>query len=101
MVAEQNLRQNVIIGIRTIFLGVVTCISVQRIIRDFIPKEYRFLNRGISGHKLEDLKGRWEVDVLKESPDVLSVLIGTNDIDQFMRERKLLIFERWGTITRR
>ena len=60
-------------------------------------REYRFLNRGISGHKLEDLKGRWEVDVLKESPDVLSVLIGTNDIDQFMRSKeKAFDFERWG-----
>lgn len=65
-------------------------------------REYCFLNRGISGHKLEDLKGRWEVDVLKESPDVLSVLIGTNDIDQFMRSKeKALILNVGGTITRR
>lgn len=46
---------------------------------------YEFFNRGISGNTLSDLEKRWQGDVIDEEPDVLSVLIGTNDVDVFMR----------------
>ena len=41
---------------------------------------YKFLNRGISGNTLADLERRWATDVISLHPDVLSVLIGINDI---------------------
>jgi len=37
-------------------------------------------NRGISGNKVPDLVKRWQVDCLDLKPDVLSILIGVNDI---------------------
>ena len=37
-------------------------------------------NRGVSGHKVPDLAGRWDEDTLDLKPDVLSILIGVNDI---------------------
>ncbi|MEM8865522.1 MAG: SGNH/GDSL hydrolase family protein [Planctomycetota bacterium] len=37
-------------------------------------------NRGISGHKVHQLAERWQVDCLDLKPDVLSILIGVNDI---------------------
>lgn len=37
-------------------------------------------NRGISGNKVHQLAGRWGKDCLDLKPDVLSVLIGVNDI---------------------
>ena len=37
-------------------------------------------NRGISGHKVPDLDGRWDKDTLDLNPAVLSILIGVNDI---------------------
>ena len=37
-------------------------------------------NRGISGNKIPDLAGRWEEDVIKLKPTVLSILIGVNDL---------------------
>ncbi|MGH7520073.1 MAG: GDSL-type esterase/lipase family protein [Gemmatimonadales bacterium] len=40
----------------------------------------RFYNRGISGNKVPDLQQRWTADALDLQPDVLSVLIGVNDI---------------------
>lgn len=47
------------------------------------PEErYQFFNRGISGHTLKDLEERWEEDVIAIRPDVLSILIGTNDVDK-------------------
>lgn len=42
--------------------------------------EYVFYNRGISGNALNDLAQRWSVDALALNPDVLSVLVGINDI---------------------
>ena len=37
-------------------------------------------NRGISGNKVHQLAERWEKDCLEIKPDVLSILIGVNDI---------------------
>lgn len=39
----------------------------------------RFLNRGISGHRVVDLYARWKVDALNLQPDVISILVGIND----------------------
>ncbi|MEZ0389757.1 MAG: SGNH/GDSL hydrolase family protein, partial [Verrucomicrobium sp.] len=39
-----------------------------------------FMNRGISGNKVSDLAGRWQKDTLDLKPDVLSILIGVNDL---------------------
>lgn len=47
-------------------------------------KVYRFYNRGISGNTLDDLETRWHDDVIAHSPDVVSVLIGTNDVHRYM-----------------
>ena len=43
-------------------------------------KEYEFFNRGISGHELVELEERWQEDVIDMKPDVLSVLVGINDV---------------------
>jgi lysophospholipase L1-like esterase len=37
-------------------------------------------NRGISGNKVPDLASRWEKDAIDIKPDLLSILIGVNDI---------------------
>ncbi len=37
-------------------------------------------NRGISGHKVHQLDARWQSDCLDHKPDILSILIGVNDI---------------------
>lgn len=41
--------------------------------------EVNFVNRGISGNRVRDLKARWIKDCLDIKPDVLSILIGIND----------------------
>ena len=40
----------------------------------------QFFNRGISGNRLSDLEARWDEDCLAIRPEVISILIGTNDI---------------------
>jgi lysophospholipase L1-like esterase len=37
-------------------------------------------NRGISGNKVPDLAERWQKDALDLKPDILSILIGVNDL---------------------
>ncbi|MGB1127411.1 MAG: GDSL-type esterase/lipase family protein [Opitutales bacterium] len=41
---------------------------------------FEFVNRGISGNKLGDLKKRWEADALDVKPDVLTILVGINNV---------------------
>ncbi|MGE9270230.1 MAG: SGNH/GDSL hydrolase family protein [Verrucomicrobiales bacterium] len=40
----------------------------------------KFYNRGVSGNKVPNLDARWDKDCLDLEPDVLSILIGVNDI---------------------
>ena len=37
-------------------------------------------NRGMSGHKVGDLRKRWQKDAIEMKPDLLSILIGVNDV---------------------
>ncbi|MFC6880574.1 MULTISPECIES: SGNH/GDSL hydrolase family protein [Actinomadura] len=39
-----------------------------------------WLNTGIAGNKVMDLEARWQADVLDARPDVVSVLVGMNDV---------------------
>jgi lysophospholipase L1-like esterase len=46
-----------------------------------------FINRGISGNRLADLRNRWKKDTLDLQPDVLSILVGINDVGAFVEKR--------------
>jgi lysophospholipase L1-like esterase len=39
-----------------------------------------WLNTGIAGDKVMDLEARWQTDVLDARPDVVSILVGGNDM---------------------
>jgi lysophospholipase L1-like esterase len=39
-----------------------------------------FFNRGISGNRVSDLAARWRADALDLHPDLLSILVGVNDV---------------------
>ena len=45
------------------------------------------VNTGISGNTIRDLKSRWEKDCIKYNPDIISILIGINDIWRFHTNR--------------
>jgi len=42
-------------------------------------KRVRFMNRGISGNRVKDLRARWQRDCLDLKPTWVSVMIGVND----------------------
>ena len=39
-----------------------------------------WLNAGIAGNRVADLAARWRTDVLDARPDVVSILVGVNDV---------------------
>ncbi len=49
---------------------------------DLPEAELEFFNRGISGNKVGDLRARWQKDAIAMKPDLLSILVGVNDVSQ-------------------
>lgn len=56
---------------------------VRHIVTDLLgqhpEKQLQCYNRGISGHRVFELRDRWDDDCMHLAPDVLSILIGVND----------------------
>lgn len=44
------------------------------------PGKYNFVNRGISGNRIVDVYARIKKDIINVKPDVMSLLIGVNDV---------------------
>ena len=42
--------------------------------------KYEFFNRGISGNRIVDVYARIKSDIINIKPDVMSLLIGVNDV---------------------
>ena len=47
---------------------------------DLAERHLAFINRGVSGNKVSDLQRRWQKDTIGLNPDLLSILIGVNDL---------------------
>jgi len=48
-------------------------------------RKINFVNTGIGGNKITDLKARWEEDAMAYKPDWLSIKIGINDLHSYLR----------------
>jgi len=59
----------------------------SRVGADFPRAGFSFFNRGISGDKVPDLEKRWKEDSLDLEPDVLSLLVGINDVAAIVDKR--------------
>ena len=55
-------------------------IAAANMITEMPDHDLKIFNRGISGNKVHQLAKRWEKDCLSLQPEVLSILIGVNDI---------------------
>ena len=70
-------------------LGHGYCFAVSsRIGADFPQYEFQFINRGISGNTVSDLEKRWQTDTLDLKPDVMSLLVGINDVNAMVDGKK-------------
>ena len=52
----------------------------SRVNYEYPENDYKIFNRGISGNTVNDLTARWQKDTLDIKPDLLSILIGINDV---------------------
>lgn len=65
------------------------------------PQKYEIINRGISGNRVVDLYARIKGDVWNQQPDVLSILIGVNDVWHDLAENPNGVdLTRWEKIYR-
>ena len=70
-------------------LGHGYCFAVSsRIGTDFPQYGFKFINRGISGNGVRNLEERWQTDALDLKPDVLSLLVGINDVNALIEGKK-------------
>lgn len=51
----------------------------------FSERMIRYINEGIGGNKVTDMKLRWQDDMLYHRPDRLSIKIGINDLHSYLR----------------
>jgi lysophospholipase L1-like esterase len=55
-------------------------LTAAQIMLKYAPLNLKIYNKGISGNKVFQLAERWDKDCLELKPDVVSILIGVNDI---------------------
>ena len=63
--------------------GYVKLFSDFMTIREF-DKKNNVINKGIGGNTIVELQNRWSDDVIRNSPDWLSVKIGINDLHRHL-----------------
>lgn len=59
------------------------------------PGEYAFYNRGISGNTLADLQARWDKDAIALRPDLITILVGTNDVGSALDKNEPINEQEW------
>jgi acyl-CoA thioesterase I len=50
----------------------------------YMDRDIRYINTGISGNRITDLRGRWRKDMLAHKPERLSIKIGINDLHSYL-----------------
>jgi lysophospholipase L1-like esterase len=55
-------------------------LAAAALLEKYPRPDLKVFNRGISGNKVYQLAERWDSDCLEIKPDILSILIGVNDI---------------------
>ena len=57
---------------------------VETIAARWPAADIRFINKGIGGNRVTNLRDRWQDDVMRHRPDWLSIMIGINDLHSFL-----------------
>lgn len=80
--------------------GVSYPYQIQAELGTCYPGKYEILNRGISGNRVVDLYARIKSDCWNLSPDVVSVLIGINDVWHEIMSRNGVELDRYEKVYR-
>ena len=62
------------------------------------PEQYEFQNRGIGGNRIVDVYARIKSDIINLKPDVMSILVGVNDVWQELDEQNGVDAEKFEKI---
>ena len=76
----------------------VTCAAADLLMRD--PVGYEIYNRGISGNRIVDLYARVKSDCWNLAPDIISILIGVNDVWHEIARKNGVELDRFENIYR-
>ena len=49
-------------------------------ITTYPASDFKVINKGISGNRIDDIKARWQSDVIDLNPDIVSLSVGINDV---------------------
>ncbi len=55
-------------------------LAAARLLAAAPERDLKIYNTGISGHRIVDLYARWKVDTLQLAPDLISIMVGVNDV---------------------
>lgn len=58
----------------------------QLVMALYPERKIEYINTGIGGNKITDLKARWDVDAMDHKPDWLSIKIGINDLHSYLAD---------------
>ena len=64
------------------------------------PEKYEIINRGIGGNRVVDLYARIKADVWNHNPDLISILIGINDVWHEICNKNGVDLERFEKVYR-
>lgn len=53
-------------------------------------KKITIINKGVACDTIDDLKNRWSDDVLTNKPDWLSIMIGINDLHNYLNKAEYI-----------
>ena len=62
------------------------------------PGEYQCINRGIGGNRVVDLLAREKCDIINLKPDIISIMIGVNDVWQEIGQKNGISPERYEVL---
>lgn len=77
-ITDANRERETDFSLKSYGFGYVRAIAGELLFDD--PTKYEIFNRGISGNRIVDLYARIKKDLWNVEPDVLSILIGVNDV---------------------
>ena len=80
-------------------MGYVQFVS-KMLTRKYPDTEFEFINRGISGNGIHDLRARLDEDFLALEPDIVSILIGMNDVWHRVEANDLMPNEEFEAVYR-
>jgi Lysophospholipase L1 and related esterases len=75
-------------------------IAAAKLAYEHTDRNFEFINRGVSGDTSADLYARWQNDAINLKPDIISILVGTNDAGHETKSPQNLVCRRFESTLR-